>query len=172
MAVVHRHEMGRDEAAVPIVCLPVVHDRAPSIRCGDGLHLVDSGRGQIHTDGPVLPEHPVEQVVVVSRTHDHAEHEIATGSALHHTPISRVPPCRLTRESLEEAGHSLTLLGRPVGLDDPSVEELCVRRAVATRIHCTGYSAKPSKEGLNNPILGGTRSVAVRRSGYEGLSER
>ena len=27
-------------------------------------------------------------------------------------------------------------------------------------------------EGLNNPILGGTRSVAVRRSGYEGLSER
>ena len=25
---------------------------------------------------------------------------------------------------------------------------------------------------LNNPILGGTRSVAVRRSGYEGLSER
>ena len=28
------------------------------------------------------------------------------------------------------------------------------------------------KEGLNNPILGGTRSVAVRRSGYEGLSER
>ena len=29
-----------------------------------------------------------------------------------------------------------------------------------------------SREGLNNPILGGTRSVAVRRSGYEGLSER
>ena len=28
------------------------------------------------------------------------------------------------------------------------------------------------REGLNNPILGGTRSVAVRRSGYEGLSER
>ena len=30
----------------------------------------------------------------------------------------------------------------------------------------------PVREGLNNPILGGTRSVAVRRSGYEGLSER
>ena len=29
-----------------------------------------------------------------------------------------------------------------------------------------------AREGLNNPILGGTRSVAVRRSGYEGLSER
>ena len=34
-----------------------------------------------------------------------------------------------------------------------------------------------SREGLNNPILGGTRSVVgsytlVRRSGYEGLSER
>ena len=31
---------------------------------------------------------------------------------------------------------------------------------------------RSTREGLNNPILGGTRSVAVRRSGYEGLSER
>ena len=35
-----------------------------------------------------------------------------------------------------------------------------------------GDGPSTTREGLNNPILGGTRSVAVRRSGYEGLSER
>ena len=37
-------------------------------------------------------------------------------------------------------------------------------------VFTVGRSSRSSREGLNNPILGGTRSVAVRRSGYEGLS--
>ena len=41
-----------------------------------------------------------------------------------------------------------------------------------TTVILTSVFDNTAREGLNNPILGGTRSVAVRRSGYEGLSER
>ena len=77
----------------------------------------------------------------------------------------------------------VTLVGGHVFLtevqegSDPRARAKDILTYGAAEEHADGsYTIHPlsriSREGLNNPILGGTRSVAVRRSGYEGLSER
>ena len=58
--------------------------------------------------------------------------------------------------NLERHRDAAARLAHPANLTDAEARDL----------------ASTAREGLNNPILGGTRSVAVRRSGYEGLSER
>ena len=65
-----------------------------------------------------------------------------------------------------EAVRATLKLTAETGALPPGCWESHARRSAARSRSTT------SREGLNNPILGGTRSVAVRRSGYEGLSER
>ena len=98
VAVVHRHQVGRDVPAIPVAPLAVLL----------GLrrhHLHNAGGADIHPDRAVLHEGPVEDVVVVAGMGDHPEHQVAPESRLRLAEGEPVSPGRLAPDPLEQASH-------------------------------------------------------------------
>src|SRR3989442_11462296 len=96
----HGHGVLGDQMAITAVMTVAVFGCRTAL---DRLHLHGAGRAHADLDAPVLHESPVERVIVIAESGDHAQHQIASSTRRYLSRGHGVTPRGLGRRPFKQA---------------------------------------------------------------------
>src|SRR5579859_837001 len=124
-----------DLLAVGVLARNAVGERSISALILDSFYLENASGSDAHSDGSVLLETPIKEVVVIADGSHSAEDQFASWASGYGVGFFiPVTPHGVTRDALEEAGQLWTDIGRTVFVKERSAEERGIGGAINARL--------------------------------------